>query len=181
MKITNQLSIATLVLAGVFATGCSQQQVSGGSQSAGSQQVSGGSQVAGGSQQSAGGSQVAGGGSQQAGSQQQVEAPAPVVVAPVAVAPAPAPVAAPAPVNRWGHTHPAIPRCTNSIRHTHKYNSANHSHRYSCRAAAPRAAQPQVDVRALQQKLKAKGYYKGPIDGVVGPSTRSALQRFMQR
>jgi peptidoglycan hydrolase-like protein with peptidoglycan-binding domain len=41
--------------------------------------------------------------------------------------------------------------------------------------------QPTVDVRALQQKLKAKGYYKGPIDGVVGPSTRSALQRFMQR
>ena len=182
MKITNQLSIATLVLAGVFATGCSQQQVAGGSQSAGSQQVSGGSQVAGGSQQSAGGSQVAGGGSQQAGSQQQVEAPAPVVAEPVSVpAPVAAPTMVPKPVDRWGHTHPAIPRCTNSIRHSHKYNNARHTHRYSCRGAAPRAAQPQVDVRALQQKLKAKGYYKGPIDGVVGPSTRSALQRFMQR
>jgi peptidoglycan hydrolase-like protein with peptidoglycan-binding domain len=40
---------------------------------------------------------------------------------------------------------------------------------------------PQVDVYALQRKLKAKGYYKGPIDGVVGPGTRDALQRFMQR
>lgn len=178
MKITNQLSIATLVLAGVFATGCSQQQVAGGSQSAGSQQVSGGSQVAGGSQQSAGGSQVAGGGSQQAGSQQQVEAPAPVVVAPVA--PTPAPVMAPKPVNRWAHTHPAQPRCTNSVTHTHKYNNAGHRHTYSCNRPAM-AAKPQVDVRALQMKLKAKGYYKGPIDGVVGPSTRSALQRFMQR
>ncbi len=45
--------------------------------------------------------------------------------------------------------------------------------------AAP--AQPQVDVYALQRKLKAKGYYKGPIDGVVGPGTRDALQRFMKR
>ena len=164
MKITNQLSIATLILAGVFATGCSQQQVAGGSQSAGSQQVSGGSQVAGGSQQSAGGSQVAGG-SQQAGSQQQVEEAAPVVSEPISV---------PAAVDRWAHTHPAQPNCTDSVTHTHKYNDASHTHTYGC-------SKPEVDVYALQRKLKAKGYYKGPIDGVVGPSTRSALERFMQR
>ena len=179
MKITNQLSIATLVLAGVFATGCSQQSA-GGSQSAGSSQVSGGSQ-----QQVEGGSQVQNaGGSQQASSQQQVEAPAPVVTAP---APTAEPVVVPAPVimepkpqgNRWTHTHPAIPRCTKSIRHTHKYNTANHTHKYGCRAETK--TKPEVDVEALQMKLKAKGYYKGPIDGVVGPATRSALQRFMQR
>ena len=82
--------------------------------------------------------------------------------------------------NRWTHTHPAIPNCTKSIRHTHKYNSARHSHKYGCRPMA-KAKAPQVDVRALQAKLKAKGYYKGPIDGVVGPATRSALQRFMKR
>jgi peptidoglycan hydrolase-like protein with peptidoglycan-binding domain len=51
--------------------------------------------------------------------------------------------------------------------------------------AAPRrhVAAPQqkpVDVYALQRKLKAKGYYKGPIDGIVGSGTRGALQRFMQ-
>ena len=175
MKITNQLSIATLVLAGVFATGCSQQ-------SAGGSQVSGGSQ-----QQVEGGSQVQNaGGSQQASSQQQVEAPAPVVAEP---APTAEPVVVPAPVvrpkpkpqgNRWTHTHPAIPNCTKSVRHTHKYNSANHSHKYGCRPMAE-PQKPEVDVHALQQKLKAKGYYKGPIDGVVGPATRGALQRFMQR
>ncbi len=178
MKITNQLSIATLVLAGVFATGCSQQ-------SAGGSQVSGGSQ-----QQVEGGSQVQNaGGSQQASSQQQVEAPAPVVAAPAPTAtpvsvPAAAPAMKPKPQgNRWTHTHPAIPNCTKSVRHTHKYNSARHSHKYGCRpmAAKAKAKAPQVDVRALQTKLKAKGYYKGPIDGVVGPATRSALQRFMQR
>ncbi len=182
MKITNKLSIAALVMTGVFATGCSQQQVAGGSQS------SGGSQVSGGSQQSAGGSQVAGGGSQQAGSQQQVEAPAPVVApapaptaAPVSV-PAAAPTMAPKPrANRWAHTHPAQPRCTNSVTHVHKYNNAGHHHTYSCSRPAMKKQGPTVDVRALQMKLKAKGYYKGPIDGVVGPSTRSALQRFMQR
>ena len=174
MKIKHQLSIATLLMAGVFVTGCSQQSA-------------GGSQVAGSSQsQAEGGSQVS-------GSQQQVEAAAPVVVAePVMApkaAPAPAPTMAPKPkprVNRWGHTHPAIPRCTDSIRHTHKYNQARHTHKYSCRNQPRRVApkmqpKPQVDVRALQMKLKAKGYYKGPIDGVVGPGTRSALQRFMKR
>ncbi|MCK5665988.1 MAG: peptidoglycan-binding protein, partial [Thiotrichaceae bacterium] len=124
----------------------------------------------GGSQQSAGGSQVAGGGSQQAGSQQQVEEAAPVVVAePISV-----PAEAPAAVDRWAHSHPAQPKCTNSVTHTHKYNDAAHVHTYSC-------SKPQVDVFALQRKLKAKGYYKGPIDGVVGPTTRSALERFMQR
>ncbi|MEH6455648.1 MAG: peptidoglycan-binding domain-containing protein [Cocleimonas sp.] len=168
MKIKHQLSIATLLMAGVFVTGCSQQQVAGGSQ-----QSAGGSQVAGGSQQSAGGSQVAGG-SQQSSSQQQVEDAAPVVAAPVM---APKPTMAPKP-NRWAHSHPAVPSCTNSVTHTHKYNQANHSHKYSCQGMAPK---PQVDVRALQAKLKAKGYYKGPIDGIVGPGTRSALQRFMKR
>lgn len=184
MKIKHQLSIATLVLAGVFATGCSQQtagasqDASGGSQMAGSQmagsqQVSGGDQVSG-SQQVSGGSQVAGG-SQQSSSQQQVEAAAPVVAEP---APAPVMEAKPAPVDRWSHTHPAIPNCTNSIRHSHPYTNAQHTHRYGCQGMA---AKPQVDVYALQRKLKAKGYYKGPIDGIVGPGTRSALQRFMKR
>lgn len=176
MKIKHQLSIVTLLVAGVFATGCSQQSA-------------GGSQLAGGSQ-----SQIEGG-SQQASSQQQVETPAPVVVAP-APAPRPAPVVAapaPAPVvvhkpraNRWTHTHPAIPHCTKSIRHTHKYSNRNHTHHYSCQKPTYRRAvaapqKPKVDVYALQRKLKAKGYYKGPIDGVVGPGTRSALKRFMDR
>jgi len=44
---------------------------------------------------------------------------------------------------------------------------------------APKA-KPPVDVFALQSKLKAKGYYRGPIDGVVGKGTRAALQQFMQ-
>ena len=178
MKIKHQLSIATLLMAGVFVTGCS-QQIAGGSQS----QVEGASQVS--------------------GSQQQVEAAAPVVVAepvapkapqPVRPTPQPKPIykAPPVhkPVNRWAHTHPAVPRCTKSVRHTHKYNQARHSHKYSCQGQrpAPRMMKKdvmkpkeQVDVRALQLKLRAKGYYKGPIDGIVGPGTRSALQRFMKR
>ncbi len=205
MKIKHQISIATLVMAGVFATGCSQQSAgaagasqaaSGASQvaSGGTQQVaSGGSQVSGGSQQ-----QVEGG-SQVSGSQQQVEAAAPVVAEPAPAAPAPAPVAPapapkmmakpaprPRPVNPWLHYHPEAPKCAKTKRHSHKYmkRGAPHRHRYACqqpRRMAPKPAQPQVDVYALQRKLKAKGYYKGPIDGIVGPGTRSALQRFMQR
>ncbi len=61
------------------------------------------------------------------------------------------------------------------------FTNRNHRHHYGCQPKRMAPAQPEVDVYALQRKLKAKGYYKGPIDGVVGPSTRSALQRFMQR
>ena len=85
--------------------------------------------------------------------------------------------------NRWTHNHPAIAGCTKSVRHTHKYKTRNHRHAYSCKGVKRttyRAAKPPVDVYALQRKLKAKGYYKGPIDGIVGSGTRGALQRFMQ-
>ena len=201
MKITNKLSIAALVLTGAFATGCSQQQVagdSGASQSSGSQQVSdGGSQVSGGSQQSSGSQQVEGGsqqagsqqsGSQQAGSQQQVDTPPPAEdPAPSdPVAPPPAdPVAPPQPANPWAHYHPEAPACAKTKRHSHKYAKmgAPHRHNYGCqpRRYVTPPKPPTVDVFALQRKLKAKGYYKGPIDGVVGAGTRAALKRFMQR
>jgi len=89
--------------------------------------------------------------------------------------------------NKWTHGHPAN-RCTKSIRHTHKFQNRNHSHKYSCQGQAqPKqvhvpnmAPKAPVDVYALQRKLKAKGYYRGPIDGIVGSGTRGALQRFMQ-
>ncbi len=255
MKIKHQLSIATLILAGVFATGCSQQSA-------------GGSQVAGGSQsQIEGGSQVAGG-SQQASSQQQVDKPEVVVTPPRKITPPPSVTPPPRkmagnchthPANsmtksirhchpnprghhryggarrvahhgasgwsrwththpaipgctksirhthkyknprhthhysckgkrqgsrrndQWGHTHAAIPNCTDSYRHSHKYNNRNHTHHYSCKGGRPAYQGGKVDVFALQRKLKAKGYYKGPIDGIVGSGTRSALKRFMNR
>ena len=188
MKIKHQLSIATLVMVGFFATGCSQQE-------AGGAQVSGGSQ-----QQVEGGAQVAGGSQQQ---QEEV-----VVVPPKRVVVKPAPVRrAPvrrAPVRRvasnpWLHYHPEAPKCAKTRKHSHKFKrtGARHHHRYACaqprytRHVQPRRqvrqvrqvrrVQPQVDVRALQTKLKAKGFYRGPIDGIVGPGTRSALKRFMNR
>ncbi|WP_022950334.1 peptidoglycan-binding domain-containing protein [Leucothrix mucor] len=215
MKIKHQLSIATLVMAGVFATGCSQQsvmgegasqvaggqQVSGGQQVAGGEQMAGGQQVAGG-QQAAGGQQVAGGqqaagGQQVAGGQQGMDSqiPATVPVAEVPMAqpkpPVVAPKPMPKPVNKWCHSH-AANSMTKSVSHCHKYNQRNHSHSYGQKKVAPTRPYvapkvptmapkaPPVDVFALQTKLKAKGYYRGPIDGVVGSGTRAALQQFMQ-
>ncbi len=68
-----KLSVSSVILAAVL-SGCSQQQVIGGSQvSGGSQSLSGGSQLMGSQQQIEGGSQVSG------GSQQQIESAAPVV------------------------------------------------------------------------------------------------------
>lgn len=40
--------------------------------------------------------------------------------------------------NKWTHTHPAIPGCTKSTRHTHPYTNRNHRHKYNCRKAPPR-------------------------------------------
>lgn len=49
----------------------------------------------------------------------------------------------PAVNNKWGHTHPAIPGCTDSTTHTHKYNNRNHKHKYSCKKATPRRQVPE--------------------------------------
>jgi peptidoglycan hydrolase-like protein with peptidoglycan-binding domain len=35
-------------------------------------------------------------------------------------------------------------------------------------------------VRFAQQELQEHGYYKGPVDGVLGPQTKQALQRFQR-
>jgi len=76
MKITTTLSVSSVILASVL-TGCSQQQVVGGSQvSGGSQQQTDYGQV----------SNVTGGSSQQMTSQQQVEQAVPVVAEPIVVA-----------------------------------------------------------------------------------------------
>jgi len=45
-------------------------------------------------------------------------------------------------------------------------------------ADAPRLARE--DVEALQRRLNEKGFDAGPVDGIPGPSTRAAIQRFQQ-
>ena len=53
--------------------------------------------------------------------------------------------------------------------------------RSSYAVAPPNAAYaPSADVRATQQQLRAAGMYDGPIDGVWGPETRAAVERFQQ-
>jgi peptidoglycan hydrolase-like protein with peptidoglycan-binding domain len=45
------------------------------------------------------------------------------------------------------------------------------------RPAAP-VTKPQIDVAELQRRLKAKGYYKGPIDGNLSSETKNALSAY---
>ena len=47
--------------------------------------------------------------------------------------------------------------------------------------AAPAAAAQSAKVAALQVALRAQGMYRGDIDGVSGPLTRSALIRFQRK
>jgi peptidoglycan hydrolase-like protein with peptidoglycan-binding domain len=42
----------------------------------------------------------------------------------------------------------------------------------------PPAAQPSVEVRDAQQRLRSAGLYDGPVDGLYGPDTRAAIERF---
>lgn len=129
----HQISLASLVLVGLLATGCSQQQV----QEAPAKPVE----------------------------DKNVPTPAPAPV------PSPAP-AAPAPVaNPDCHTHPRN-ALTKSVTHCHK--NPRGQHRYG-------GAKPAVDVSKLQAKLKAKGYYKGPINGVIDADTRAALEKFKNK
>ena len=48
--------------------------------------------------------------------------------------------------------------------------------------SAPAPTRPAADetVRAVQQKLNELGYSAGPADGLIGPSTRSAIQAFQR-
>ncbi len=164
----NKLSLAgTGIALALLLGGCSQQQVSGDS-----------SQVAGSSQQVAGSSQ------QTAGSSQQVSKECPECAAPkvepVATPPTPAATTTkvtPPPRTVSGHTHPAN-KCTNTIRHNHPNGNRPHTHRYSCQGSHRTS---DINIHALQRKLKAKGYYKGPITGVINADTREALQRYQQR
>ncbi len=117
MRMTTQLSVSSVILAAVL-SGCSQQQVIGGSQvvNGSSQQMTGTSQVAG-SSQTNGSSQVAGS-SQAGGSQQQVEAAAPVVIAPVrpAVKRAPVRVYQPKQAPRKVYSRGPKPRPAHSVK-----------------------------------------------------------------
>ena len=42
------------------------------------------------------------------------------------------------------------------------------------------ASAPTVDVRTAQRQLKGRGYYAGPIDGVLGPATENALRAYQR-
>lgn len=47
-------------------------------------------------------------------------------------------------------------------------------------AAGKAMAADDKDVKTAQEALKAKGYDPGPIDGILGPRTSSALRAFQK-
>ena len=47
-------------------------------------------------------------------------------------------------------------------------------------AAAPDSSAPTTDIRVAQRQLRDRGYYSGPIDGVVGLVTEAALRAYQR-
>jgi hypothetical protein len=45
---------------------------------------------------------------------------------------------------------------------------------------ALQAAQGSSNVKKAQQELKDKGYYQGPIDGLIGPESLSAIRKYQR-
>ena len=50
----------------------------------------------------------------------------------------------------------------------------------ACVLAAPAAAFTNPQIPGLQVALHARGFYRGPIDGISGPMTAQAIRRFQQ-
>jgi peptidoglycan hydrolase-like protein with peptidoglycan-binding domain len=45
-------------------------------------------------------------------------------------------------------------------------------------AVAPPTSARKNEKKELQQALKDKGFYKGPVDGDIGPKTKAAIKAF---
>ncbi len=50
-----------------------------------------------------------------------------------------------------------------------------------CLCALPALSQGGDQVREAQQALKDKGFYNGPVDGVYGPLTQTAVRRYQEQ
>ena len=42
------------------------------------------------------------------------------------------------------------------------------------------SAQDRGDIKKVQETLRDKGYYKGPVDGIMGPQTRAGIRQYQQ-
>ena len=47
-------------------------------------------------------------------------------------------------------------------------------------ASAPTPPSTAMDIRAAQRELKERGFYSGPIDGVIGTATQAALRAYQR-
>lgn len=87
-----------------------------------------------------------------------------------------APAATPAaPAQQTGgncHSHPEN-ASRGTVKHCHPFNDPNHHHTYGGGGNTGGA-----NVADLQNRLKAKGYYKGSITGVMDDDTKAALQSY---
>ncbi|HIQ07034.1 MAG TPA: hypothetical protein EYH35_01080 [Thiotrichaceae bacterium] len=93
------------------------------------------------------------------------------------------------------HWHPAIPRCTRAVKHSHKFQITAHKHSYSCQKNIAQLRRPQkrnrqpvrsqqrvinghINMAVIRREVRATGIYHGPINSVVSPSTRQSLRKY---
>ena len=152
MKIKSQLTLAILLVTGMFAAGC--QQVSNNSQ----QVASGSQQVAGGSQQT----QVTPPGGSTGGSTGSVKAKA---------------GSCNPKADKWCHSHPAIPGCTDSYMHSHAYTNPKHTHTYGCKGGKGKV-KGGTGGKIKLPGVKAKGVYKGAVS--MDAASREVMKQYQR-
>lgn len=73
---------------------------------------------------------------------------------------------------RGRHSHPAIPGCTNSVTHSHRFTNPRHSHSYSCKGKRPNRGNGPV--RAPVQQTVGKWSHTHPaIPGCTNSITHT--------
>jgi hypothetical protein len=152
MKIKSQLTLAILLVTSMFAVGC--QQVS-----SGSQQVASGSQQVAGSQQT---QTTTGGTTTKGGSTGSVKAKA---------------GSCNPKTDKWCHSHPAIPGCTDSYMHSHAYNNPKHTHTYGCKGGKVKI-KGHTGGKIKLPHVKAKGVYKGAVS--MNSASREVMKQYQR-
>ena len=79
--------------------------------------------------------------------------------------------------DKWCHSHPAIPGCTDSYMHSHAYTNPKHTHTYGCKGGKGKAKGGSGGKIKLPS-VKAKGVYRGAVS--MNAASREVMKQYQR-